>query len=169
MRISIFDSYPLVSVSTRLTRYRTLLYLAYRPGRNAKGVKMPNGIYSLDKICKHCGRQYEAARVTSQFCSDRCRLQHHRQRDKAVQQPLMFAAEYIRQIGALTEGSLSYEAIVALKNLRKMVDFQDVSRKDSWWRCQKCWQSVQKELPQDGDCSCGKCEDARWQLQKRLL
>jgi hypothetical protein len=81
----------------------------------------------------------------------------------------MNAAEAIRSIGALTEGALSYEAIVALKNLQKMVAFQDVSRVDSWWRCQKCWRAVQKEIPQNGDCPCGKCEDAKWQLQKRLI
>lgn len=124
---------------------------------------------SFQKICDHCGHEYTARRVTSEYCSDRCRVQHHRQRNKAVNEPLFQAAELIRSIGALTEGELSFEAIVALKNLRKMVDFQDVSRKDSWWRCQKCWQAVQKVLPVDGDCSCGATDKARWQLQKRLL
>jgi predicted nucleic acid-binding Zn ribbon protein len=130
---------------------------------------MPNARYSMQKSCSHCGREYLAARSSSQFCSDRCRVQHHRQRNKAVNEPLSQAAELIRSIGALTEGELSFEAIVALKNLRKMVDFQDVSRKDSWWRCQKCWRAVQKVIPVDGDCSCGKCENARWQLQKRMI
>lgn len=125
--------------------------------------------FGLDKVCEHCGTGYTAARSSSRFCSDRCRLQHHRQRDKAVKEPAMWCAEYIRQIGALTEGALSFEAIVALKAIQKMAAFQDVSRKDSWWRCSKCWKAVQKELPQDGDCSCGKTEDARWQLQKKML
>ena len=125
--------------------------------------------YGLDKVCEHCNRPYQAARASSRFCSDRCRLQAHRQRDKAVKEPLLFCAEYIRQIGALTEGSLSFEAIMALKSIQKMAAFQDVSRPDSWWRCQKCWQAVQKELPVNGDCSCGDTENARWQLQKRLF
>lgn len=124
---------------------------------------------SFINVCQHCGRQFEAERSSSKFCDARCRVQHHRQRDKAVNEPLLFAAEYIRRIGSLTEGELSFEAIMALKSLRKMIDFQDVSRPDSWWRCQKCWHAVQKELPVNGDCSCGDTEKARWQLQKRLL
>lgn len=119
--------------------------------------------------CKQCGREFIAKRSTAQFCDDRCRVNHHRQRGKAVQEPLGYCAEYIRQIGALTEGELSFEAILALKSIQKMANFQDISRKDSWWRCQKCWVAVQKELPKDGDCNCGKTTDAKWQLQKKLL
>lgn len=130
---------------------------------------MPNARYSQQRHCEHCGKEYLAARSSSQFCSDRCRVQHHRQREKSVNQSLYQAADLIRSIGALTEGELSFQAIVALKSIKKMADLQDISRKDSWWRCQKCWKAVQKELPKDGDCACGKTENARWQLQKKLL
>lgn len=125
--------------------------------------------YNKQKICEHCGNEYTAARSTSQFCGDKCRVKFHRQLKKSVALPQIVASEAIRSIGALTEGVMSYEAIIALKNLQKTVAFYDVSRPDSWWRCQKCWQAVQKVIPVDGDCSCGKCENARWQLQKRLI
>lgn len=29
--------------------------------------------------CDHCGRQYVAQRITSRFCSDNCRINHHRE------------------------------------------------------------------------------------------
>lgn len=30
-------------------------------------------VYHYDNVCKYCGKHYKAKRVTSKFCSDKCR------------------------------------------------------------------------------------------------
>jgi len=119
--------------------------------------------------CEHCAKEFTPKRKTAKFCSDRCRVQYHRWRDKSVSTPFAQAAELINHIGKMTEGTLSFEAIQALKSLKSICDFQDISRHDSHWHCRNCWKIVTKVMPQDNDCSCGKTQDARWILQKRFV
>lgn len=119
--------------------------------------------------CEHCGKSFEAKRVTAKYCSDRCRVRAHRWKDYSVKQPLLQVMDLIRTIGAATEGDLSFEAVMALKSIQKAAAFQDISSKSSWWRCSNCWQAIQKEIPQDNDCSCGKTENAHWKLQKKMM
>lgn len=121
-------------------------------------------------ICEHCGNEYQPKRSTSRFCSDRCRVRQHRWKDYSVTAPKNQAIEAITQISRMIEGELSYEAVLALKTVKKIAAmYGDCANVSSWWRCQKCWQAVKKELPVDGDCSCGKCEDAKWKLQRTML
>lgn len=121
-------------------------------------------------ICEHCGSDYQAARATSKYCSDACRVKAHRKAKEAKIEPLFdIAANALYELGKHTEGEFSFEAIMFIKALEKIASYQDISNKSSWWRCGKCWQAVQKELPKDGDCSCGKTQDARWQLQKKMI
>lgn len=121
------------------------------------------------KLCEHCGNEYEPKRSTSKFCSDRCRVRHHRWRDSSVELPKNAAIDAITQISRMIEGELSYEAVLAIKTIKKIAAFHDAANIGSWWRCQKCWQAVKKEMPLDGDCACGKCEDAAWKLQRTML
>lgn len=120
-------------------------------------------------ICKHCGNEFQAKRKTAQFCSDRCRVRQHRWKDNSVATPKINALDAIHHIGKMVEGEFSYEAVLALKTIAKIATWQACTDAGSWWRCQKCWQAVRKEIPLDGDCSCGKCEDADWRLQKKMF
>lgn len=121
-------------------------------------------------ICQQCGKDFQAQRVTAKFCSDVCRVKSHRKAKEQTIEPLFnAAADALYELGKHTEGEFSFEAIMFLKALEKIASYQDISSKSSWWRCSKCWQAIQKELPKDGDCSCGKTQDARWQLQKKLV
>jgi len=121
-------------------------------------------------ICENCGKDFQAKRVTAKFCSDACRVKAHRKAKEREIEPLFdIAANALYELGKHTEGEFSFEAIMFIKALEKIASYQDISTKSSWWRCSKCWQAIQKELPQDGDCSCGKTQDARWQLQKKMI
>lgn len=119
--------------------------------------------------CKHCSKEFTPKRSTAQFCSDRCRVRHHRWKDLSVATPKNNAIDAIHTIGHMVEGELSYEAVSALKTIAKIATWQAATDAGSWWRCQICWQALRKELPLDGDCACGKCEDADWRLQKKLF
>lgn len=121
------------------------------------------------KLCEQCGSEYQAVRNSSKFCSDACRVRYHRWKDSSVSTPFVQIAYLIQQIGHMTEGELSFEAIRALKTIQDLARFQDISSPTSWWRCGKCWKAVQKALPEDKDCSCGKVENAKWRLQKKML
>lgn len=121
-------------------------------------------------ICENCKKEFQAKRVTAKFCSDVCRVQAHRRAKEKTIEPLFdAAADAIYQLGRYTEGEFSFEAIMFLKSLEKIASYQDIANHSSWWRCSNCWQAVQKELPKDGDCSCGKTQNAKWQLQKKML
>lgn len=131
---------------------------------------MPQARYNKEKVCEHCGDKYTAARSSSRFCGDRCRVRHHRWKDSTVTMPKNQAIDAITQISRMMEGELSYEAILALKTIGKIARmYGDAANVGSWWRCQKCWQAVKKEIPLDNDCSCGKCEDAKWKLQRTMI
>lgn len=121
------------------------------------------------KLCEQCGTEYDAIRNSSKYCSDTCRVRHHRWKDSSVATPFHQASYLIQQIGHMTEGELSFEAISALKTIQKMAQMQDISSASSWWRCGKCWKAVQKELPEDRDCHCGKVDNAKWRLQKKMI
>lgn len=36
------------------------------------------------KKCKECGGQFRALRITAEFCGERCRQRHHRQRTLTI-------------------------------------------------------------------------------------
>lgn len=125
---------------------------------------------TVTSVCEHCGNEYQKARTTAKYCSDTCRVKAHRKAKEAKIEPLFdVAANAIYELGKHTEGEFSFEAIMFLKTIEKMASYQDISSKSSWWRCSKCWQAVQKELPKDGDCSCGKTQNASWRLQKTII
>ena len=123
----------------------------------------------IESICEHCGKPYMRWRITSKFCSDRCRVRNHRWKDASVATPFVHIAELIQHIGHMTEGELSFQAISALKTIQDLARYQDISSPSSWWRCSKCWKAVQKSLPEDKDCACGNVSIAEWRLQKKML
>jgi hypothetical protein len=124
----------------------------------------------MKRNCVHCGNEFEAVRITAKFCSDACRVREHRYlRTKGVDALFNTAANAIHELGKFTEGELSFEAISFLKTIKDLASYQDISSASCWWRCAKCWKAIQKELPKDGDCSCGKTQDARWKLQKKMI
>jgi len=120
-------------------------------------------------ICEQCGIEFTPKRSTAKFCSDLCRVRHHRWKDQTVTTPFVQIAELIQHIGRMTEGELSFQAISALKTIQDLARYQDISTPTSWWRCSKCWKAVQKALPEDKDCSCGNVSIADWRLQKKMI
>ena len=124
-------------------------------------------IERTEKVCKHCGVEYTSIRITSQFCKPAHRVAHFRLKKKSIDEPLSAALQAITTIGRNVEGEWAYDAIEALKSLEPYLKFYDVTNTSTWWRCNKCWKTIKKALPEKGVCDEGVEHD--WRLQDTLM
>lgn len=111
------------------------------------------------QVCEFCGRTFYAKRSTAQFCSDKCRVAHHR--FAAAHDELMFKiTETIAELGhALYEKKTSHQAAIELSALRRAIDMVLPSI-SLWWRCDNCHNSTMVFIPREDSCPCGK--KAKW-------
>lgn len=78
---------------------------------------------SIHKICRNCGTPLgNDATWRKQFCTDKCRVQHHRK--ESNQAHYAHAIQPISKLGKAKTSREKREAIETLKLLRKAIDDQ---------------------------------------------
>jgi hypothetical protein len=112
--------------------------------------------------CKCCGRLFLARRKTAKFCSGLCRTRYHRMiAQDNLETPYLIALGQLRTVGqSVNNPDISHDTTSKLLTLKQMIDFYLPTPK-TWWCCDVCGKTVQKQYPQD-DCSCGLL--AKWRI-----
>ena len=109
----------------------------------------------MQKICAHCGDEFEAKTTRAKYCSAVCRVNYHRQQTQAVETPLDTVFEALATISnSLYDKQLGHEAHTALDAIRQMCEFYAPPHKPIWWSCANCNINVRKPRPDNAECQC---------------
>jgi hypothetical protein len=102
---------------------------------------MPKARYAQQKTCEQCYTTYYAARRNSRFCSDACRVKHHRKESKPN-----FETKYNQLVRSIYDSIYRLEAAAKVANDKSLEKNREVKEKAMLVAMFREKESIAKEL-----------------------